>query len=115
MVFGICTLQYIHHYLRTYVTTTFSNLSTHKNILDRYCGFLNFGNSFHLGCFNPSLVGDGYCDDVTNSLDCNYDGGDCCGSFVNNQYCTECQCIGGSGIGILSRNSETTTLSTKGQ
>ena len=59
------------------------------------------------------MVGDGYCDDITNNLDCNYDGGDCCGSFVNNQYCTECQCLEGSGIGILSRNSETTTLSTK--
>ena len=64
------------------------------------------------------MDGDGYCDDVTNGLDCNYDGGDCSGSFVNNQYCTdctECRCVGGSGIGILSRNSETTTLSTKDQ
>ena len=28
-------------------------------------------------------VGDGFCDDMTNSFQCNYDGGDCCGSNVD--------------------------------
>ena len=50
-----------------------------------------------LGCVNPSWVGDGYCDDVTNNMECNYDGGDCCGDNVNIQYCSECQCISEGG------------------
>ena len=48
-----------------------------------------------LGCTNPAWVGDGYCDDVTNNMECNYDGGDCCLDPINNQYCYECQCIDG--------------------
>ena len=43
--------------------------------------------------FIPYLVGDGYCQDETNNLDCNYDGGDCCGACsVNPEHCTECVC-----------------------
>jgi len=45
------------------------------------------------GCQYSSWVGDGYCDDGANNLDCNYDGGDCCGSNVNKQYCSKCQCL----------------------
>ena len=41
------------------------------------------------------LVGDGYCQDETNNGACNYDGGDCCGSCVVTEHCTECQCLGG--------------------
>ena len=44
------------------------------------------------GVCNP-WIGDGYCDDINNNLDCTYDGGDCCGSNVNTQYCTDCQCL----------------------
>ena len=29
-------------------------------------------------CPNPNLVGNGNCNDVTNNLECTYDGGDCC-------------------------------------
>jgi hypothetical protein len=29
---------------------------------------------------NNALVGDGYCQDLTNTAECNFDGGDCCGS-----------------------------------
>ena len=50
--------------------------------------------NYLLGCTNPAWVGDGYCDDVTNNMECNYDGGDCCGDNINTQFCTECQCIG---------------------
>ena len=39
--------------------------------------------------------GDGYCNDETNNEHCNYDGGDCCGSCVNKQYCSQCACLGG--------------------
>ena len=28
-------------------------------------------------------------------MECNYDGGDCCGDNVNRQYCSECQCLEG--------------------
>ena len=44
------------------------------------------------GCIQ-NWVTDGYCDDMNNHLDCNFDGGDCCGSNVNTQYCTQCQCL----------------------
>ena len=37
-------------------------------------------------------MGDGYCHDYTNNLHCEFDGGDCCGSCVNKDYCTECLC-----------------------
>ena len=50
-----------------------------------------------LGCTNPGWIGDGYCDDVTNTMECSYDGGDCCLDPVNTQYCSECQCIDDSG------------------
>ena len=39
-------------------------------------------------------MADGYCDDVTNNAECNYDGGDCCGDNVNTEWCSECQCLG---------------------
>ena len=39
------------------------------------------------------FIGDGYCDDINNNLACTYDGGDCCGSNVNTQYCNECLCL----------------------
>ena len=40
-----------------------------------------------------SYIGDSYCDDNNNNLECNYDGGDCCGPNVNTDYCTECLCL----------------------
>ena len=40
------------------------------------------------------LVGNGFCNDETNILECNYDGGDCCGSCIITDYCTNCTCIG---------------------
>ena len=38
-------------------------------------------------------LGDGYCDDETNNEGCLFDGGDCCGPFVNTEYCSQCECI----------------------
>ena len=43
-------------------------------------------------CAIPLWVGDGFCDDETNTAECNYDGGDCCGISVDTQYCSECTC-----------------------
>ena len=53
------------------------------------------------GC-NQGWIGDGYCDDINNNLDCTYDGGDCCGSngnYCQHCYCTECLCLEGGGEG----------------
>lgn len=36
--------------------------------------------------------GDGYCDDINNNADCEFDGGDCCLDPVKTTYCTECIC-----------------------
>ena len=40
------------------------------------------------------LVGNGFCNDETNKEDCDYDGGDCCASNVQKDYCSECSCHG---------------------
>ena len=48
-----------------------------------------------LGCVGTHVIGDGYCDDFTNSEVCNYDGGDCCGEDILTDYCNECQCLEG--------------------
>ena len=34
--------------------------------------------------------GDGYCDDINNIADCDFDEGDCCLNSFINQYCSEC-------------------------
>ena len=39
-----------------------------------------------MGCENAAWAGDGYCDDSTNTAECNFDNGDCCGGNVNMQY-----------------------------
>ena len=43
------------------------------------------------GC--NQYIGDGYCDDVNNNLDCTYDGGDCCLDYVYEDFCDECLCL----------------------
>ena len=61
------------------------------------------------GC-NQGWIGDGYCDDINNNLDCTYDGGDCCGSNVNTESCSECLCleVGGGGSSGTTTPSGTT-------
>ena len=39
-------------------------------------------------------IGDGFCDDANNIEECNYDGGDCCGIDVQNNFCVNCTCTG---------------------
>ena len=41
-------------------------------------------------CPIESYKNDGYCDDSTNTEDCEWDGGDCCGPDVNKEYCQVC-------------------------
>ena len=50
---------------------------------------------FLVDCNQPNLIGDGYCNDEVNIFDCDYDGGDCCGSCINTDLCTNCSCLGG--------------------
>ena len=47
---------------------------------------------FPIECYNPTLIANGYCDDEVNTKECNYDGGDCCGSCINTDYCIKCIC-----------------------
>ena len=61
--------------------------------------FNTFFTLFIEGCESPSYYADGYCDDINNNQACFFDGGDCCGSNVNTQYCTECLCLEEGGEG----------------
>ena len=45
------------------------------------------------GCPKPHWKNDGFCDDMTNIAECEYDGGDCCGDNVNTLYCISCFCL----------------------
>ena len=38
------------------------------------------------------MVGDGECDDLTNTANCNYDEGDCCLDPIDDTYCIRCLC-----------------------
>ena len=44
-------------------------------------------------CGYPSVKGDSYCDDENNNCGCEWDGGDCCGSNVNINHCSTCECL----------------------
>ena len=50
-------------------------------------------------CENPSEVANGFCNDETNIPECNFDGGDCCGSCVKKTFCSICTCLNG-GLGM---------------
>ena len=43
-------------------------------------------------CVALVWVGDGQCDDYSNTPDCNYDGGDCCKEDIHDLYCQLCEC-----------------------
>ena len=46
-------------------------------------------------------VGDGFCDDANNIEECDYDGGDCCGINVQNNFCVNCTCTGRCKLALL--------------
>ena len=48
---------------------------------------------FLKGCKYPKLVRNGYCNDDSNNIHCNFDGGDCCYSCVSKTFCKDCQCL----------------------
>ena len=68
-------------------------------------------------CGNPSWKGDGYCDDENNFEACEWDGGDCCGSNVNTDYCSACECLDPNAAGSRRKQTlnETTFNSEKKQ
>ena len=45
------------------------------------------------GCGSPHWKGDTWCDDENNNENCDWDGGDCCGSDVKETYCSICACL----------------------
>merc|ERR1719361_914324 len=51
-------------------------------------------------CGNIQWQGDNYCDDGNNNAGCEWDGGDCCGDDVNEQYCSACECLDPSMQGV---------------
>merc|ERR1711962_26814 len=40
-----------------------------------------------------SCQGDGECDDINNTEECQWDGGDCCGDNVVTDHCSACECL----------------------
>ena len=50
------------------------------------------------------MVGDRYCDDDTNNLKCNFDGGDCCGPDIDTQYCIDCLCLSNDTVLTMTKN-----------
>ena len=44
-------------------------------------------------CASPSYKSDGECDDENNVVECDYDGGDCCGAYVVTTWCNDCLCL----------------------
>jgi len=44
-------------------------------------------------CKFPNWKGDNFCDDENNNAGCEWDGGDCCGDDVKENYCTACECL----------------------
>ena len=64
--------------------------------------FPDFGN-----CTVDELqsVGDGYCNDDTNTMDCYNDGNDCClGSQTKTYYCDDCHCLAGTVLLLCGHN-----------
>ena len=49
-------------------------------------------------CLLPTWVGDGYCDDESNTAECGYDGGDCCIPEPLMWYFVVCECKSGDEI-----------------
>ena len=46
---------------------------------------------YHIDCWQLVGIGDGICDDQANTLECNYDGGDCC-MGIKGIHCIQCVC-----------------------
>ena len=62
---------------------------------------------------NTGWIGDTYCDDINNHVDCSYDGGDCCGCSVVTSWCTECLCLDPNESGSGTNCTQTATCTTQ--
>ena len=63
-------------------------------------------------CDNIGWKGDSYCDDGNNHCGCEWDGGDCCGSNVNTQRCSACECLDPNANSGADTSTTSTTTST---
>ena len=45
----------------------------------------------YISC-DQAFIGDGYCDDTNNNVECNYDGNDCCLPAIVDDFCSVCIC-----------------------
>ena len=65
-----------------------------------------------------SWIGNGYCNDMTNNIQCEWDGGECCGDnvIVNAWHCTLCECLdptyGSTTTTIITTTTTTATTTT---
>ena len=102
---GICSLATLKQALKLWRRYTVA-----ITVPDSFC--LEEGNGT-TPCTVQGWIGDNFCDDVTNNIGCNFDGGDCCGANVNTEYCSACLCLesGGGGIGGTTTSSITTSSS----
>jgi hypothetical protein len=41
---------------------------------------------------DTALIGNGFCNDITNVRSCDFDGGDCCGENISTEFCDLCTC-----------------------
>ena len=41
---------------------------------------------------DTALIGNGFCNDITNVRSCDFDGGDCCGQNISTEFCENCTC-----------------------
>jgi hypothetical protein len=69
-------------------------------------------------CLNDT-IGDGFCDDKLNIVECRYDGMDCCVSFSDRSMCEVCECHLWKGqedttTTTTETTTETTTVTTTG-
>ena len=51
---------------------------------------------------NLGWIGDWFCDDENNNIECDFDGGDCCGPYVDTTYCEQCVCLNATKYATIS-------------
>ena len=71
--------EVIHYYIIciTYLSLTYTYLLTFVGVTK---------------CEYPVFKGNGKCDDANNIPECDWDGGDCCGCYIQKGVCSECIC-----------------------
>ena len=67
---------------------SWSTLNQELKVAREYTVAIRVPDNLCLCGGNTWGIGDGYCDDINNNMNCNYDGGDCCGGIIHPYYCT---------------------------